>query len=124
LLARGNSVPLKVTDVEQVKKRVRKSAAGQVLAGGGADVSLDLGQMGGCQTRVCAGYGPLSESPEAILRDRLIWILDGHAEVHDATGQVTPVSQGESIVLSGGAAYRLVFPQLSIYLSVEAEGPA
>jgi hypothetical protein len=123
-LARESSVPLKVTDVEQVKKRVRKSAAGQVLAGGEADVYLDLGRMGGCRTRICAGYGSLSETPQAIPWDRLIWILDGHAEVHDAAGQVTPVSQGESIVLAGGAAYRLVFPQLSIYLSVEAEGPA
>ncbi len=42
----------KVIDVEQIKKQVRKLAAGKVLAGGGADVSLDLGAMDGCRAWV------------------------------------------------------------------------
>ncbi len=112
----------RITDVERLKKTARKMAAGQVLAGGGADVCLDLGQVEGCQARIAAGYGPLSKTPQRFPRDRLIWILDGYGEVHGGSGQVTHVSQGESIVLSGGQAYRLVFPQLTIYLSVEAKG--
>jgi len=115
-------VQLKVTDVEQLKKKVRKLAAGQVLAGGGADVCLDLGQVAGCRARISAGYGPLSEGLQSVPHDRLIWILDGHVDVHDKAGQVTLVSQGESTVLLGGTAYRLVFPQLTIYLLVQAQG--
>jgi hypothetical protein len=42
--------------------------------------------------------------------------------VHSAAGKVTHISQGESLVLAGGVPVRLVFPQLTIYLSVEAEG--
>lgn len=113
---------LNVTDVEELKKKARKLAAARVLAGDSADVCLDLGQLRGCQARMAAGYGPLSREPEPISRDRLIWILDGYAEIQDATGEVTNVSQGESIILSGGKEYRLVFPQLAIYLRVEAEG--
>jgi hypothetical protein len=110
----------RVTDVEQLKKKVRKLAAGQVLAGGGADVCLDLGQVVGCRARIAAGYGPLSKAPQSVPHDRLVWILDGHAEIHGTAGDVTYVSQGESTVLTGGTAFRLVFPQLTIYLSVEA----
>lgn len=111
----------RVTDVEQIKKKVRKMAAGQVLAGGTADVGLDLARMEGCRVCIAAGYGPLSSAPESAPWDRLIWILDGHGEVTDAAGKVTYVSQGQSAVLSGGIAYRLVFPQLTIYLRVEGE---
>ena len=118
---KGGNVQQRVTDVEQLKKKVRKLAAGQVLAGDRADVCLDLIQMRGCGVRVAAGYGALSKTPQVVARDCLIWILDGYAEVHDAAGQVTHVRQGESTVLAGGAAYRLIFPQLSIYLRVEGE---
>jgi hypothetical protein len=111
---------LKVTDVEQLKKQVRKMAAGHVLEGGVADAGLDLARMEGCQARLAAGYGPLSPAPRLNPRDRLLWILDGHVEVQDAAGQVTHVRQGECTILSGGGSYRLFFPQLSIYLSVEA----
>jgi hypothetical protein len=109
----------KVTDVEQIKKQVRKMAAGRVLVGDSADVHLDLGHAGTCPVRVAAGYGPLSKAPEPLLHDRLIWILDGFVEISSASGGVLTVSQGESIVLRGSTAYRLVFPQLTIYLSVE-----
>lgn len=110
-----------VADVEQLKKKVRKMAAGQVLVGGKADVGLDLARMEGCRVCVAAGYGSLSKTPESAPWDRLIWILDGHGEVHDAAGSVSYVSQGQSAVLTGGTAYRLVFPQLTIYLRVEGE---
>lgn len=110
-----------VTDVEQIKKRARKMAASQVLAGGEAYVSLPLGEIKGCRTCIVAGYGALSKTPQAAPHDRLIWVLDGYAEVHDDAGQAIHVSQGESTVLIGGKAYRLVFPQLTIYLSVEPE---
>jgi hypothetical protein len=111
----------KVTDVEWLKKQARKMAAGRVLAGGGADACLDLAQMQGCRVCIAAGYGSASEVPQAIPHDRLLWILDGYADVHTSDGQVTHISQGESAVLTGGVAYRLVFPQLSIYLSVVPE---
>ena len=111
----------KVMDVERLKKQVRKMAAGQVLGGGAADVCLDLAYIDGCRPRIAAGYGALSEAPQLQTRDGLIWILDGYAEVHDSGGQVTHISQGESTVLPGGKAVRLVFPQLTIYLSVEAK---
>jgi len=111
-----------VTDVERLKKMVRKTAAAQVLSGGTADVRLDLALVGGCRARIAAGYGPLTQGPLPAGGDRLIWILDGYAEVHDAAGQVTHVSQGESAALAGNVAYRLVFPQLTLYLSVEGEG--
>ncbi len=110
----------RVTDVERLKKQVRKLAAARVLAGDSADVCLEIDHVTGCQVRVAAGYGPLSKIPQPIARDRLIWILDGFAEIHGATGQVTHVSQGESTVLVGGQAYRLVFPQLTIYFTAEA----
>jgi hypothetical protein len=113
---------LGVTDVERLKAKVRKMAAGRVLTGDRTDVCLDLARLDGCQARIAAGYGALSKEPRTIPRARLIWILDGHAEVYDAAGRVTYVRQGESTVLSGGNAYRLVFPQLSIYLDVEAGG--
>lgn len=111
----------KTVDVEQLKKQARRIAAGRVLAGEGADVGLDLGQLAGCQVRIAAGYRQLGKEPQLLLRDRLIWILDGYVEVHDASGQVTTISQGESTVLAGNSLYHLVFPQLTIYLSVEAE---
>jgi hypothetical protein len=114
-------VQQRVTDVERLKKKVRKMAAGQVLAGNKADVCLDLVQMRGCSVRVAAGYGALSKAPQKIAHGRLIWILDGRVEVHDTAGQVTHVRQGESTILVGGGAYRPVFPQMSIYLSVEGE---
>jgi hypothetical protein len=114
----------KVTDVERLKKQVRTLAAGRVLAGDSADVCLELGQMADCQVRVAAGYGSASKVPQAIARDRLIWILDGYAEIHDTSGKVISISQGESTVLAGGQAYRLVFPQLTIYVRVEAAGNA
>jgi hypothetical protein len=116
----GGIVEPKVTDVERLKKQVRKLAAGRVLAGDSADVCLDLGQIDGCWVRIAAGYGPLSKTPEPIPRERLIWILDGYVEIYDAAGQAAHVSQGESTTLSAGTAYRLIFPQLTIYLSVEA----
>ena len=109
-----------ITDVEQLKKQVRKLAAGRVLAGGGADVCLDLAKLKGCRASIAAGYGPLGKAPQPYPHDRLIWILDGYAEIHDSDGKVSHISQGESTVLLGGRAYRLVFPQLSIYLRVEA----
>lgn len=109
-----------VTDVERLKKQVRKLAAGQVLSGGGADVCLDLARLEGCRASIAAGYGPLSKAPQPSSCDRLIWILDGYAEIHDSAGKVSNISQGESTVLAGGQAYRLVFPQLTIYLRVEA----
>lgn len=116
----GGIVRLKVTDVELLKKQVRKLAAGQVLSGDRAVVCLELARMDGCQARIVAGYGSQSTRPQPIARDCLIWILDGFAEVHHSSGAVTNVSQGESTVLSGGQAYQLTFPQLSIYLAVEA----
>lgn len=114
----------KVTDVERLKKQVRKLAAGSVLSGGGADVCLDLAQIAGCRVRIAAGYGPLSKTPQAIPQDSLIWILDGYAEIYNSAGQVINVSQGESTTLTGGEVYHLVFPQLTIYLRVEVVGTA
>ena len=111
-----------ITDVERLKTKVRKMAAGRVLAGDKADVCLDLARMGRCRARIAAGYGQLSAKPRAVAHDRLIWILDGCAQLHDAACGVTHLSQGESTVLAGGLAYRLVFPQLSLYLLVEPEG--
>jgi len=111
-----------VTDVERLKSKVRKMAAGRVLSGDSTDVCLDLARMAGCRARIAAGYGSLSDAPQALARDRMIWLLDGFAQVHDAAGRVTHISQGESTVLAGGQAYRLVFPQLSLYLLVEPEG--
>jgi uncharacterized cupin superfamily protein len=113
-------VPKKVTDVELLKKQVRKVAAGRVLAGEKADVALELAQLRGCRACITAGYGSLSKALQTVLHDRMIWILDGYAEVHGAGGQVTAISQGDSLVLPAGTPYRLVFPQLTIYLSVEA----
>jgi hypothetical protein len=109
----------RVIDVEQLKKSVRKMAAGRVLVGQPADVGLDLGQISGCRARILAGYGSLSKAPEIVAHDRLLWILDGHGQVLDSTGRVTELSQGESTVLARGAAYRLVFPHLTLYLLVE-----
>jgi hypothetical protein len=112
---------LKITDVERLKKAARKTAAGQVLSSGSADVCLDLARLAGCRASIAAGYGPLSDKPQCIPHDRLIWILDGYAEVHDAAGQVTYISSGDSTVLRSSQAYRLIFPQLTIYLSVEPQ---
>ena len=105
--------------MERVKKQVRKLAAGRVLSGDSADVCLDLARLEGCQARVAAGYGELSKEPQPIPRDRFIWILDGYAEIYTGAGRETRVSQGESTVLYGGEAYRLVFPTLTLYLMVE-----
>ena len=110
----------KVTDVERLKKQVRQLAAGKVLSGDEGEACLDLAQMDGCTVCIAAGYGSSGQTPQAIPRDRLVWILDGYVEITDTTGQVTNLSQGESTVLKGGQAYRLVFPQLTIYLGVEA----
>lgn len=115
-------MPPTITDVERLKTKVRRMAAARVLAGDSADVCLDLARMAGCRARIAAGYGPLSHTPQAVPHDRLIWILDGFAQVYDAAGGVSHVSQGESTVLAGGVAVRLVFPQLSLYLLVEPEG--
>jgi hypothetical protein len=111
----------RITDVERLKNKARKMAAGRVLVGEAADICLDLARSGGYRASIAAGYGSLSEAAQTIRTDRLIWILDGHAELHPATGATTYLSQGESTVLKAGSAFRLVFPQLSIYLSVEAE---
>ena len=111
----------RVTDVEQLKTKVRRLAAGGVLAGEHADICLELGRAGDCRARIAAGYLALSDRPQAIPHDRLLWILDGYLEVHGADGSITDVSQGESIMLAGGAGYRLVFPQLTLYLIVEPE---
>ena len=109
----------RVTDVERVKKQVRKLAAGRVLSGDGADVCLDLARLEGCQARIAAGYGELSKEPQLMPYDRFIWILDGYAEIDTGAGWGTRISQGESTVLHGGEAYRLVFPTLTLYLMVE-----
>jgi hypothetical protein len=110
----------KITDVELLKKKVRKIAAGRVLAGEQANVGLDLGRLAGCRVCITAGYGSLSTEPASVPYDRLLWLLDGYGQVYGASGQVTNLSQGESVILAGGVAYRLVFPKLSIYLSVES----
>lgn len=112
---------VRITDVERLKKAARKTAAGQVLSGGSADVCLDLARLAGCRASIAAGYGALSERPQPISQDRLIWVLDGYAEVHDPSGRVTHVSSGESTLLPAGQAYRLVFPKLTIYLRVEPQ---
>lgn len=113
----------RVTDVEILKKKARKLAAAQVLTGGGAEVCLDLGEMRGARASIRAGYGDMSPQPQSCPADRLIWILDGFADVHSAAGHITRVSQGESTVLAGEEPVRLVFPTLTIYLSLtEAEG--
>jgi len=115
---------LRVTDVEQVKKAVRKLAAGRVLGGDSADVCLELEAMSGCQVHIAAGFGALGKAPLATAHDRLIWILDGHLEVHTAEGAVTDLATGESTVLRGGVPYQLVCPKLTLYLRVEPGGAA
>jgi hypothetical protein len=112
-------VPAKVTDVEWLKKQVRKTAAGRVLAGSGTQTCLDLAQMAGCRVCIAAGYGATDKVPQSVPHDRLLWILDGFVDVQTTGGQEFHVSQGESTVLDGGMPYRLVFPQLTIYLLVE-----
>lgn len=111
---------LTISDVEVVKKRVRKMAAGKVLAGGSADVCLELGSVGGAPVRIAGGYGPLDDAPRPVAQDWLIWVLDGHVEVHTPDGNVTDVRSGESTVLAQGTLCRVVFPQLTIYLSAKA----
>jgi len=115
-------VALRVTDVEQLKKAVRKLAAGRVLAGDSADVCLELESISGCQVRIAAGFGALGKAPLAVAHDRLIWILDGSLEVHTAEGAVIGLSTGESTVLREGVPYQLVFPKLTLYLRVEPGG--
>jgi hypothetical protein len=107
---------LTITDVERLKAKARKMTAGRVLAGDRADVGLDLARVNDCQACTIAGYGPLCPEAHAVQHDRLIWTLDGFAQLHDGAGRVTHLSQGESTVLAGGVPYRLVFPQLSLYL--------
>jgi mannose-6-phosphate isomerase-like protein (cupin superfamily) len=114
-------VQQKVIDVEQLKKQVRKIAAGRVLAGQMAEVGQDLARIGGCQARIQAGYGQVSKPAQTPPRDRFLWILDGLVEVHDAGGHVVTVSQGEGITLPGTKPYRLRFPNLTLYLYLEAE---
>jgi hypothetical protein len=120
----GGTMQPRVTDVERVKKQVRKLAAGKVLWGDASEACLELGRLECCQVRIAAGYGQLSTEPQPIPCDQFIWILDGHADIYDAAGTETRISQGESTVLYGGEAYRLEFPQLSLYLLVEPEGDA
>lgn len=115
-------MPPRVTDVERVKKQVRKLAAGKVLWGDAADVCLDLARLRGCQVRVAAGYGQLGEEAQASPCDQFIWILDGYAEIQSEGGTVTRISQGESTVLHRDEAYHLLFPQLTLYLLVEPKG--
>jgi len=110
----------KVIDVEQLKKQVRKMAAGRVLAGQMAEVGLDLARIGGCQARIQAGYGQVSKPAQKPPRDRFLWVLDGLVEVHDAGGHVATVSQGEGTTLAGNRPYRLVFPNLTLYLYLES----
>ncbi len=110
----------KVIDVEQLKKQVRKMAAGRVLAGETADVSLDLAHVGDCQARIQAGYGQVSKPAQTPPRDRFLWVLDGVVEVYDASGHVATISQGEGAALTAAKPYRLVFPNLSLYLYLEA----
>ena len=110
---------LTVTDIEQLKKKVRKMTAGRVLGGGTASVCLEMGPLNGCRALIAAGYGPLSDQPQAVAYDRLLWILDGRVEISDPSEEVTYVSQGESAVLAAGKPFRLFFPQLTIYLAVE-----
>lgn len=111
---------MRVTDVERLKKEVRKIAASRVLGGEPADVGLDLGRLQGCRACIKAGYRQLSKEPQVLERDRLIWVLDGYVDIHEGQERVTTVSQGESVVLAGGSTYHLVFPQLALYLSLEA----
>jgi hypothetical protein len=113
-------VPLRVTEVEQLKKKVRKMAAGRVLVGDSVDASLDIAAIDGCRAQIVAGYGTLTQTRLSAKKDRLIWLLDGYAEIHGTDGQVTHVRQGESTVLRGNTAYKLVFPTLSLYVSVKA----
>jgi hypothetical protein len=120
----GGTMQPRVTDVERVKKQVRKLAAGKVLWGDASEACLELGRLECCQVRIAAGYGQSSTEPQPIPCDQFIWILDGHADIYDAAGTETRISQGESTVLFSGEAYRLVFPQLSLYLLVEPEGDA
>ena len=110
---------LMVTDIEQLKKKARKMTAGRVLAGGTANVCLEMGPLNGCRALIAAGFGPLSDQPQAVAYDRLLWILDGRVEIHDPSEEVSHVSQGECAVLAAGKPFRLVFPQLTIYLAVE-----
>ena len=96
-------------------------AAGRVLAGQPAEIGLDLARIGGCQARIQAGYGQVSKPARTPPRDCFLWVLDGLVEVHDAGGHVATVSQGEGTTLSGARPCRLVFPNLTLYLYLEAE---
>lgn len=112
---------LPVTDVEQLKKKVRKLTAGRVLSGDTASACLEMGSVRGCRVLIAAGYGPQGKVAEAVAHDRLLWILDGHVDIYDATDEATTISQGESTVLQAGKPFRLVFPALTIYLMAEPE---
>lgn len=110
----------KVIDIEQLKKQVRKMAAGRVLAGQAAEVGLDLARIGDCQARIQAGYGQVSKPVQTPPRDRFLWVLDGMVEIYDAGGHAFTVSQGEGAALSGAKPFRLVFPSLTLYLYLES----
>lgn len=118
----GGMVKPRIIDVEQVKKKVRKMAAGRVLSGQAAEVGLDLARVGGCQARILAGYGQVSKPAQDPPRDRFLWVLDGLVEVYDAGGHVASISQGEGATLAGTKPYRLVFPKLTLYLYLDAAG--
>jgi hypothetical protein len=109
-----------VIDVEHLKSRVRKMAAGRVLAGQAAEVGLDLANVGECRARIQAGYGQVSYPAQAPPRDRFLWVLDGLVEVYDAGGRVATISQGEALALAEAKPYRLVFPSLTLYLYLES----
>jgi hypothetical protein len=110
----------KVIDVEQLKKKVRKMAAGRVLAGQAAEVGLDLARVGGCRACIQAGYGQVSKPAQTPPVDRFLWVLDGLVEVYDAGGRVATVSQGEGLALPGTKPYQLAFPSLTLYLYLES----
>lgn len=110
---------LPVTDVELLKKKVRKLTAGRVLGGENASVCLEMGSVRGCRAMIAAGFGSLGREPQAIAHDRLLWILDGRVDIYDPDEEASTVRQGESTVLAAGKPFRLVFPQLTIYVIVE-----
>ena len=111
----------RITDVERLKKSVRQMAAGAVLSGDGADVCQSLAHVDGCRICLSAGYGTPDTNPQKSSRDRLVWILEGYVDVQGPNGEAFSLSQGDSTVLRGTAEYSLTFPNLTIYLSVEAE---
>jgi hypothetical protein len=108
-----------VTDVELLKKKVRKLTAGRVLGGENASACLEMGSLRGCRALIAAGFGSQSREPKAVDHDRLLWILDGRVDIYDPSEEASTIRQGESTVLAAGKPFRLVFPQLTIYVVVE-----